>query len=155
MRLAVDTNILVYAAVRQSGPRHRSAVDVMRRASRSDCVIALQALAELFRVLTAKFKVPPADATAAVNAWSSAVPVVAADEDCLVDAMDAVAGHGLSFWDAMMWATAKRAGCRLLLSDGDDGRTLGGVTLINPFASPRSPLLAQALGAVRSSAGTE
>jgi predicted nucleic acid-binding protein len=71
------------------------------------------------------------------------------DESCLIDAMDAVAGHGWSFWDAMMWATARRAGCRLLLSeDGDDGRTLGGVTLVNPFASPRSPLLTQALGAV-------
>jgi predicted nucleic acid-binding protein len=151
VRFAVDTNILVYAAVRQSGPRHHAATDVMRRASRSDCVIALQALAELFRVLTAKFKVSPGEATAAVNAWRSAVPVVAADEDCLVDAMDAVAGHGLSFWDAMMWATAKRAGCRLLLSeDGDNGRTLGGVTLVDPFASPRSPLLAQALGGVRS-----
>jgi predicted nucleic acid-binding protein len=61
--------------------------------------------------------------------------------------MDAVIGHRLSFWDAMMWATAKHAGCSLLLSeDGDDGRLLGGVTLVNPFASPRSPLLVQALG---------
>jgi hypothetical protein len=48
----------------------------------------------------------------------------------------------------MMWATAKRAGCRLLLSeDGDDGRMLGGVTLVNPFTSPYSSLLSQALGA--------
>jgi predicted nucleic acid-binding protein len=77
------------------------------------------------------------------------MPVVIADESCLVDAMDAVAGHSLSFWDAMMWATAKRAGCRLLFSeDGDDGRTLGGVTLVDPFASPQSPLLIEALGAV-------
>ena len=151
MRFAVDTNILVYAAVRQSGARHHAAIELMRRASDSDCVITLQALAELFRVLSARFKVPPDEATAAVNAWRSAVPVVAADEHCLVDAMEAVVGHGLSFWDAMMWATAKRAGCRLLLTeDGDDGRTLGGVTLVNPFASPRSPLLTQALGGVRS-----
>ena len=156
MRFAIDTDILVYAAVSQSQPRHDAAVDVMRRASRCDCIVTLQALGELFRVLTARFKVSPGEATAVVNAWRSAIPVVAADDDCLVDAMDAVAGHGLSFWDAMMWATAKRAGCRLLLSeDGDDGRTLGGVTLVNPFASPRSPLLARALGGIRSSPGTE
>jgi len=36
-----------------------------------------------------------------------------------------------------------------------DGRTLGGVTLVNPFASPRFPLLARALGGIRSSPGTE
>jgi hypothetical protein len=40
--------------------------------------------------------------------------------------MDAVASRGLSFWDAMLWATAKRAGCRLLLSeDGADWADAG------------------------------
>jgi hypothetical protein len=38
--------------------------------------------------------------------------------------------------------------CRLLVSeDGQDGRTLGGVTIINPFGPTPSPLLAQALDA--------
>jgi predicted nucleic acid-binding protein len=107
----------------------------------------LQALGEAFRILTVKYKVTAAAALARVDEWRAAMPVVAADESCLVDAMDAVIGHRLSFWDAMMWATAKHAGCNLLLSeDGDDGRLLGGVTLVNPFASPRSPLLVQALG---------
>ena len=32
------------------------------------------------------------------------------------------------------------------LTGGQDGRRLGGVTLVNPFASPRSPLLLEALG---------
>ncbi len=107
----------------------------------------LQALAELFRTLTGKGKVEPAKAIAVVQAWRDAVPVFAADDTCLLDAMDAVADHGWSFWDAMMWATAKRAGCRLLVSeDGQDGRTLGGVTIVNPFAGTPSPLLSQALG---------
>jgi predicted nucleic acid-binding protein len=94
-----------------------------------------------------KYKVPAGEVAARVNEWRSAMEVVTANEACLVDAMDAVIGHQLSFWDAMMWATAKQHGCSLLLSeDGDDGRTLGGVTLVNPFASPRSPLLTQVLG---------
>jgi hypothetical protein len=40
----------------------------------------------------------------------------------------------------MMRATAKTAGRRrsLLSGAGDDRQTLGGVTLVNPFASPRS-----------------
>ncbi len=74
-------------------------------------------------------------------------PVVAADEACLIEAMDAVADHGLSFWDAKIWATAKRAGCQLLISeDLQDDRTLGGVTIVNPFAPTPSPLIEQALG---------
>ena len=47
----------------------------------------------------------------------------------------------------MIWAAAKHAGCRILVSeDGQDGRTLGGVTIVNPFAPEPSPLLAEALG---------
>lgn len=147
MRFTIDTNILVYAAMRQSGPNHPAAVGLIRRAANHDCVVTLQALGELFRILTGKFKVPAAKAITDIHELRAAFPIVAADEVCLIDAMDAVAGHGLSFWDAMMWATAKRAGCQLLLSeDGQDGRQLGGVTLINPFASPRAPLLLEALG---------
>jgi predicted nucleic acid-binding protein len=147
VRFSIDTNVLVYAAVKESGPKHRTALDVLRRASSRDCVITLQALGEAFRILMVKYKVTAAAASARVNEWRAAMPVVAADESCLIDAMDAVIGHHLSFWDAMMWATAKHAGCSLLVSeDGHDGRLLGGVTLVNPFASPRSPLLVQALG---------
>ena len=147
MRFTLDTNILVYALERQNDAKHRAARDLVRQARTRDCVITLQTLGELFRTLTRKVRMPPAEAVAAVHDWRSAVPIVAADEACLTDARDAAVGHHLSFWDAMLWATAKHAGCRVLLSeDGDDGRTLGGVTLVNPFASARSPLLAQVLG---------
>jgi predicted nucleic acid-binding protein len=147
VRFALDTNILLYALVKQDPAKRRVALDLVRRARSRDCIITLQSLGELFRVLTGKFRRPPAEASAAVRDLRSAVPVVAADEACLIDAMDAVIGHQLSFWDAMIWATVKRAGCSLLLSeDGDDGRMLGGVTWVNPFTSPRAPLLVQALG---------
>jgi predicted nucleic acid-binding protein len=145
VRFSLDTNILVYAIVETPDVKHRTALSLVRRARAHDCVITLQALGELFRALTGKFHRSPTEAAETVHEWRSGFPVVAANENCLIEAMDAVTGHHLSFWDAMMWATAKHAGCSLLLSeDGDDGRMLGGVTLVNPFASPRSPLLAQA-----------
>lgn len=150
MRFTFDTNILVYALVRQDSEKHRTARDLLRRARAADCVITLQTLGELFRVLTGKLRRPAVEATAVVAEWRAAVPVVAANEACLIDAMDAVAGHHLQFWDSMLWATAKHAGCSLLLTeDGQDGFALGGVTLVNPFALPRSPLLAQALRPAR------
>jgi predicted nucleic acid-binding protein len=150
MRFAFDTNILVYAVDRDAGPRHRMAVDLVKRARGRDCVIPLQVLAELFRLLTGKCRVDPAIAIGLVQAWRDAAPIVAADEACLIDAMDAVAGQGWAFWDAMIWATAKRAGCRLLISEnGQPGRSLGGVTVVNPFLTTPSPLLAQALASAR------
>jgi predicted nucleic acid-binding protein len=147
VRFTFDTNVLVYAADRDAGDRHLIAVDLVRRARGKDCVITLQALAELFRTLTGKGKVSPAEAMRVVQAWRDVAPIFAADDMCLVDAMDAVTHHSWSFWDAMMWATAKRAGCRLLISeDGQDGRTLGGVTIANPFLATPSPLLRQVFG---------
>lgn len=77
----------------------------------------------------------------------NALPVVAANHVSLTEAMDAVVHHGWSFWDAMIWATAKQHGCRLLITeDGQSGRTLGGVTLVNPFLPDAGGFLAAALG---------
>jgi len=147
VRFSFDTNILVYAVDRDAGERHRIAVDLVRRAAGRDCVITLQALAELFRALTGKRKATAEQAMEVIQMWRDAATIVAADQVCLVDAMGAVADHGVSFWDAMMWATAKRAGCRLLISeDGQDGRTLGGVTIVNPFGAGSSQLMNEALG---------
>ena len=148
MRFTLDTNILVYALDSSAGERHRIALDVSRRARGRDCVLTLQSLAELFRTLTgAKMRLTPATAAGIVQQWRDVLPIAAADETCLIDAMDAVASHGWSFWDAMIWATAKRNGCRLLLSeDGQAGRTLGGVTIVNPFIAGAESLLYEALG---------
>jgi predicted nucleic acid-binding protein len=145
MRFTFDTNILIYAIDTDAGERHRVALDLVRGAAGRDCVLTLQALAELFRALTGKYRVAPAKAAEIVQDWRDAVPVFAADALCLTDAMDAVIAHSWSFWDAMIWATAKRANCRLLISEGSrHGRTFGGVTIVNPFAAPRSPLLVEA-----------
>ncbi len=145
MRFTFDTNVLIYAVDVSAGERHYIALDMIQRSRGLDCVVTLQALAELFRTLTGKYKISPIKAAAIVQGWRDTVPVIAADEACLVDAMDAVAAHSWSFWDAMIWATAKRSGCRVLFSeDGDDGRTLGGVTIVNPFQAAPPPLLEQA-----------
>lgn len=150
LRFTLDTNILVYAADPASGHRHRQALALLRRVRGRDCILTLQSLAELFRTLTGpKMGVPPDEAAAVVRGWRDVLPVVMADEACLTDAMDAVIHHGWSFWDAMIWATAKRHGCRLLLSeDGQSGRTLGGVTILNPFGEVSQSLLEDALGRI-------
>lgn len=97
MRFTFDTNILLYAFVEQDETKRRVALDLVHRARVRDCVITLQTLGEMFRALTGKFKRPAAEAVAVVEEWRAAVPVAFANEACLVDAMDAVVGHGLSF----------------------------------------------------------
>ncbi|HUN52965.1 MAG TPA: PIN domain-containing protein [Candidatus Sulfotelmatobacter sp.] len=147
MRLTLDSNILVYAADRDAGSRHLIAQRIVRRAADLDCLLTLQALAEFFRVATGKCNVPPKEAATIVANWRDVFPVHAADAETLTAAMDAVAGHSLAFWDAMIWAIARQAGCRLLLSeDLQHGRELGGVVFINPFVEPAAALLSEALG---------
>lgn len=136
MRLTFDSNVLLYAVDSLAGARHLAAADLLGRAVSVDCVLVLQSLGEFFSVATRRLGLTPAKAGTAVERWRAVFPVHAASEDTLVRAIDLVKGHGLSFWDAMLWATAKEAGCRFLLSeDLHDGQTLVGVTVIDPFES--------------------
>ena len=134
-RFSLDTNILVYAVDRDAGERYHRARELVWQAAQRDCVLTMQALAEFFHATTRKNLLPPASARAFVRDWLGVFEVVSADLAALVDAMDAVEEHRFSFWDAMLWATVRQSGCSALLSeDMQDGRRLGGVEIIDPFA---------------------
>ena len=145
-RFSLDTNILVYAVDRDAGKRHDRSRTLLGRAARRDCVLTVQALAEFFHATTRKSLLPLAHASAFVRNWLDVFQVASPDTVALVDAMDAVAEHRLSFWDAMLWATARQSGCSAILTeDMQDGRRLSGVEFINPFtvdaAARLEPLL--------------
>lgn len=145
-RFSLDTNILIYAVDRDAGDRHARARTIVGQAARCDCVLTVQALAEFFHATTRKNLLEPSRAGAFVRDWLDVFPLAAADDAALVDAMDAVAEHRLSFWDAMLWATARQAGCAAILSeDMQHGRRLSGVEFTNPFAVDAEARLAQLL----------
>jgi predicted nucleic acid-binding protein len=134
-RFTLDTNLLVYAIDRDAGERHQQAIALVDRAVEQDCVLTVQVLAEFFHAVTRKGKMPLAEASEQVRDWQVLFPVVAADGQALIQAMSTVQCHNLPFWDALLWATAKAAGVRVLLSeDFQDGRELEGVRFCNPFA---------------------
>ncbi|EKV26279.1 hypothetical protein C882_2857 [Caenispirillum salinarum AK4] len=146
MRFTLDSNVLVYAYDEAAGSRHAIALALLERAFQADLVITIQSLAELFHVLTRKGKLPADHARQVVARLAGTAEVIAADEECLFSAMTMVARHQWSFWDAMMFATARQAGCALLVSeDGQDRRHLDGLTIVNPFTDTPSPLLYEAL----------
>ena len=145
-RFSLDTNILVYAVDLNSGLRHDEAVEMVGQAAKCDCVLTIQSLAEFFRATTRKGLLDPAHAGAFVRDWLGLFDIASADDQALVDAMDAVEEHGLSFWDAMLWATARRARCSAILTeDLQDGRRLGGVRFLNPFRTENRDRLALVL----------
>ena len=146
MSVAFDTNVLVYAVDRSEGSRHRVASFLIERAlRRRQAVLILQTLVEFYAVTTGKLKGRPGDSLRFLDSLRAVLAVHAADERDFDRATRGEA-HGLSFWDALLWATADRVGVRYLLTeDFQDGRVLGGVTFVNPFAAGNEALLAEIL----------
>ena len=60
MRVALDTNILVYAEGIDGPVRQAAALDVIDALAAEEIILPVQALGELFRVLTRKARLTPA-----------------------------------------------------------------------------------------------
>jgi predicted nucleic acid-binding protein len=137
MIVSFDTNVLLYATAPSSTPKKNRAHDVIARGMRSgQSVLLLQTLAEFSSVAIRKARIPVEAVRRTVDAWWAVLPVHPAENPDLSAALDAVQAHRLAFWDAMLWATARRVGVRhLLTEDLQDGFELGGVSFINPFLS--------------------
>jgi len=146
MRIALDTNILVYAEGVNGALRAKTTVELIKKLPESSTFLPVQVLGELFRVLVGKSAFPPPEARAVVLRWRDTFPPIETSPSILVAALDVAADHGLSIWDAIILSAAAAAGCRLLLSeDMQEGFTWGGVTVVNPFAAKKHALLAGVL----------
>jgi predicted nucleic acid-binding protein len=145
--LSFDTNVLVYATASISDAKAMRARDLIARTMRAaSSVLLLQTLAEFSNVAIRKAKIPVEDIRTTIEAWRAVLPVQTADESDLSAALEAVRAHQLAFWDAMLWASARRAGVRQLLSeDFQDGFALQGVTFINPFKRTNDQLIDELL----------
>lgn len=141
MRVCLDTNILAYAEGVNTEDERTLAISVVTRLPR-DTVVPVQVLGELFNVLTRKAGRTPHEARTALLGWQDAFTMVDTSPEVISIAVDLAADHGIGIWDAVIVSAASTAGCRLLLSeDLQDGFTWAGVTITNPFASTRHPLL--------------
>jgi predicted nucleic acid-binding protein len=142
VRVALDTNILVYAEGVNGAERRDRSLDLVRSLPQEATVIPIQVLGELFNVLTRKAGRSRTEARSAILAWRDTFPVVGTSAEVMLVAADLATDHQFSIWDAVILGVASQAGCRLLLSeDLQDGFTSGGVTVVNPFATPSHALL--------------
>lgn len=141
--ISFDTNVLVYATAARADARVSRAQDLLARAMRATTsILLLQSLAEFSNVAIRKARIPANAVKTTIEAWRAVLPVHSADDSDLVLALEAVRAHRLPFWDAMLWASARRAGVRHMLSeDFQDGFALQGVTFINPFNPENNPLI--------------
>jgi predicted nucleic acid-binding protein len=142
MRIALDTNILAYAEGIGDAPRCAGAIRLIEQLPTELVLLPAQILGELFRVLTGKAKREAGLAREAIMTWADTFEVTDSSWSALQAAMDLTVDHGLQIRDALIMAVAAENHCRILLSeDLQSGFIWRGVTVVNPFTAPSSPLL--------------
>ena len=140
MKAAIDTNVFVYAE--QDGTKQAQARAVLDGAPSSLTVLPVQVCGELFNVLTRKVGLDRTAAVTIVDQWRDTFIMAATTDETLGAALELSTDHKLSIWDAVILSAASEAECDLLLSeDMQAGFRWRGVTVVNPFAEPISPLL--------------
>ena len=143
MRTALDTNVLFYAAAGDGDAKQAVAIELIERLRPEDTLLPVQVAGELFSALVRKSRWTRDKARDAVLKWGDTFPLVETSPDILLVATSLAMQHQLRIWDSVILAAAADAGCRILLSeDFQDGFTWAGVTVVNPFAPVRNPLLA-------------
>lgn len=146
MRVALDTNVLAYAEGVGDEIRRTAAITLIEQLPAELILLPAQTMGELYRVLTGKAKRDPAEVREAILAWADSFEVADSSWVAFQSALDLAADHGLQIWDALILSVAADNRCRLLLSeDLQNGFTWRGVTVVNPFVAPLSPLLSNIL----------
>lgn len=146
MRIALDTNFLLYAEGVNDAVRRDAARDIAKRLPVGEAFVPVQVFGELFRVLTRKGGYAAATARATVLNLRDIYLPLDTSQETLLSAMDLACDHQFTIWDAIIVSVAAEADCRLLLSeDMQDGFVWRGLTIVDPFAAKRHPLLEAAL----------
>lgn len=135
-KIFVDTNILIYAYDKEAGDKHNLAVDHIRYLwNTNNGVISTQVMQEFYVNVTRKIPVPisPIDAHALLSTylvWQIEVN----DPATILFAIELQERHMLSFWDALIVASAYRSGVSTILSeDLNAGQLIEGIVIKNPF----------------------
>ncbi|MFN3669340.1 MAG: PIN domain-containing protein [Brevundimonas sp.] len=146
MKVALDTNVLAYAAGVNDGARRDRADRLISSIDAADLVLTSQVAGELYNVLVHKGGYSRGQAAEIVEGWIEVLTFRAATPQEFTSALSLARDHDLQIWDALILCVAAEARCALLLSeDMQDGFVYRGVTVANPFAERLHPLLASLL----------
>ena len=106
-----------------------------RLGATGELFLSAQVLNE-FSAVSLRRGTPVGDVRAAVTRWRDLANVLPLEATATGAALEAVERHHLSFWDALIWATARDAKVSVILSeDFQHGREIDGVKFENPFVA--------------------
>lgn len=139
----VDTNVWAYAYDARAGAKRSRAREVLT-ADPGSLWVSAQVMGELYVTLTRK-GAPPMDRTAArsIIGGLARLNVAPLEAATVLEALEIARDGQVSYWDALIVATARGAGClRVLTEDLAHESTIAGIRIENPFADGR-PRLAE------------
>jgi predicted nucleic acid-binding protein len=143
-RVALDSNILIYAELEPDSKKGARSADLILRAAR-DGVIPAQVLGEYLRFIQRRVPTVFEQAIRQVSVYQAVFLTPPTTIEIIHRASAFAHSHRMQLWDCVVCATSAYAGAKFLLTeDMQDGRMLDGLRLINPFA----PANAEAIDAL-------
>ena len=133
-RSFIDTNILIYAEASDEPAKRQAALALLKQLYESASgVLSTQVLQEYCNVALKKLKLPAAHIRAQLDLYEQ-FEVVQITPALIRAGLDLHQTRSVSFYDAIVLASAQTAGCSELFSeDLNTGEMVGGVRIINPF----------------------
>ena len=136
-RFFLDTNVFVYSFDRSAPAKARKATELIRRAVASGKGIAsYQVAQEFFNVALRRFARPMMVAEAEQYLATVFRPLIAvhSSQALYTEGLRLSDRYRLSWYDALIVAAAIEGRCNLLYTeDLQHGRSIGGLTIHNPF----------------------
>ncbi|MFM1817150.1 MAG: hypothetical protein RL364_10 [Pseudomonadota bacterium] len=135
-RCFVDTNVLVYADSTDEPVKQRIAIDLLLHLRKQRLgALSTQVLNEYIHVGLRKLGLSHAHLREQLRCYRQ-LDASAVTTDTIELALDLHQSHALSYWDALIVASAHISGCAILLTeDMGTGEVLAGVRIVNPFAN--------------------
>ena len=139
-RSFIDTNVLVYAEASDEPAKQQAALALLRQLYESASgVLSTQVLQEYCNVALKKLKLPPAHIRAQLDLYEQ-FEIVQITPALIRAGLDLHQTRSVSFYDAIVLASAETAGCSALFSeDFNTGEMVGSVRIINPFLAQTLP----------------
>jgi len=136
----LDTNVIVYAFDTSAPDKQATARGILERAN---LVTSTQVLGELYVTLTRKIPITlPASGAQQVIEKLRTGSVIDISADLVSAAIKTSIRFQLSYWDALIIEAAVASGCATVLTeDLNDGETINGVRVVNPFVTADAPSL--------------
>lgn len=133
---------MIYAEGEVDDPRVQTAKRLIETLPDKYIVIPCQCVGETLNWLVSKGRVEKPIAALRASRWTMRFSNQPTTPQVLSLAFELLTSHDLQVFDAIILAAASEAGAEFLLSeDMQDGFSWRGVTVVNPFAEPKTQLV--------------